>query len=332
LLLAMMASVVIAPLSVSGSQSGRNAVEISGVVLAEGRNERIQNAQVRISDVGGRLVLQLTTSADGEFALHDVTPQVYVLWVEAAGFEAKELRIDLSMVSERGLTVYMKRVEGGTRLADGAMISAHELALPEAARKLVASGKAKLSAHKNAEALADFKQAAAAAPEYYEAYYQMSLAYIALGQTENAEAFLRKTIEVSHDNFGDANVGLGMMLVEKGDVKAGEKSLRRGVDLNPRSWMGFYELAKLDLDRNQLPDAQRSAEQARMLAPSAPIVYRMLANVHMRQKNYTALLVDIDTYIRLDPDSAAGVRAKSMRMEVERELAKHEMASEPKPH
>jgi tetratricopeptide (TPR) repeat protein len=101
--------------------------------------------------------------------------------------------------------------------------------------------------------------------------------------------------------------------------------------LNPGSWMGFYELGKLDLSRNHLESAQKSAEQARSLAPNTPIIYRLLANIHMRQKNYPGLLSDLDAYVKLDPDSPAGVRAKQMRQEVSQELAKQAQAVDAKP-
>jgi hypothetical protein len=66
----------------------------------------------------------------------------------------------------------------------------------------------------------------------------------------------------------------------------------------------------------------KSAERAKALAPNAPIVYRLLANIHVRQKNYADLLGDLDAYIKLDPGSAAGLRAAQMRQEIAQEIAK----------
>ena len=50
--------------------------------------------------------------------------------------------------------------------------------------------------------------------------------------------------------------------------------------------------------------------------PNAAIIYRLLANVHMREKDYPALLEDIDAYLKIDPNSPAGAHAKEMRAEV----------------
>jgi hypothetical protein len=38
--------------------------------------------------------------------------------------------------------------------------------------------------------------------------------------------------------------------------------------------------------------------------------------VHLNERNYAALLQDLDAYIKLDPDSPAGLRAKELRTQV----------------
>jgi len=88
------------------------------------------------------------------------------------------------------------------------------------------------------------------------------------------------------------------------------------VELNPDYWLGQYELGRALVNEDKLPEALKSASQAKSLAPSAAIVYRLLSNIHLRQKDYPALLADIDAYIKLDPDSAAGIRAKQLREQV----------------
>jgi Tfp pilus assembly protein PilF len=315
------------------SQMGRNTVSVTGMVLTEGKNERIEHVIVRLCDTGGNLIIQTTTLDSGQFDFRGVQRGRYILTFQANGFQNTEIHLDLSFTSDKGMTVYMKPEAGKpASTASGSSVSAHELSMPRAARDLVASGKKKLYADKNARGgLADLQKAVLIAPNYYEAHYQIGMAHLTIGEGQEAERSFRKSIEVSQDSYGDADVGLGTMLVEKGDVEAGEKAMRRGVDLNPGSWMGFYELGKLDLSRNQLESAQKSAERARSLAPNTPIIYRLLANIHMRQKNYPDLLSDLDAYVKLDPDSPAGLRAKQMRVEVEQELAKQAHAVDAKP-
>ena len=315
------------------SQMGRNTVSVTGMVLTEGKNARIEHVIVRLCDTGGNLIIQTTTPDTGQFDFRGVQRGRYILTFQANGFQNTEIHLDLSFNSDKGMTVYMKPEAGKpASTASGPSISAHELSMPRAARDLVASGKKKLYADKNARGgLADLQKAVLIAPNYYEAHYQIGMAHLTVGEAQEAEKSFRQSIEVSQDSYGDADVGLGTMLVEKGDVEAGEKTIRRGVELNPSSWMGFYELGKLDLNRSRLESGLQSAERARSLAPNTPIIYRLLANIHMRQKNYPDLLRDLDAYVKLDPDSPAGLRAKQMRVEVEQELAKQSQAVDAKP-
>jgi tetratricopeptide (TPR) repeat protein len=300
------------------SQPSRNAVSVSGVVRAEGQNQAIQHVKVRLCDSGGNLVEETITSDDGQFYFRNLQRSPYILTFEAAGFENSEMHLDLSFMSDRGMTVYLKPVaKESAPAAAGASISAHELSMPESARNLVMSGRKKLYQEKKADlALKDFQEAVKLAPGYYEAYGEMAMAYVSMGQTQEALGSFRRSIEASHDSYGDAYVGLGTVLIEKGDIAEGEKNIRHGVELNPKAWRGFYELGKLELGRNHLDAALKSAEQAKALAPNAPMVYRLLANIHLREKNNQALLGDLDAYIKLDPNSPAGVRAAQMREEL----------------
>jgi Tfp pilus assembly protein PilF len=313
---------------------GRNTVSVSGVVLSEGRHERIQHVVVRLCDSGGNLMEQATTSDTAEFSFRGLRRAPYILTFEAPGYEKVEEHVDLSFMSDRGITVYLNPVpQGATSPVAGASISAHELSMPEVARNLVASGRRKLYAEKNPQAgLEDFEQAVGKAPDYYEAYSEIAIADVTIGKTEEGIASFRKSIEVSHETYGDAYVGLGTLLVEKGEVDAGEKALRRGVELNPNSWRGFYELGKLDLGQNHLDLALRSAEHAKSLAPNVPVVYRLLTILHLRQGDYRAALEDIDAYLKRDPTSPAGVRAAEMREEIAKKISVQAASpTEPKP-
>ena len=76
--------------------------------------------------------------------------------------------------------------------------------MPAKARDLMQSGKKKLYEDKNSPGgLADFQQAISLAPGYYEAHYQLAMAYLSLGNNAEAEKSFRKAIEVSGDKCGE---------------------------------------------------------------------------------------------------------------------------------
>ena len=334
LLLLLVMSYPVGVFAQLGGVSG-NKVSLTGTIYTEKGDRPIMHANVRLCDGGGNLLEESITGDSGDFAFRGISRGNYILQVSAIGFESSNTSVDLSFNSDRGIPIYLKQtaVDASESVA-AASVSAHEMSMPKAARDLLISGKKKFYVDKNAQrGLQDFQAAVAAAPGYYEAYYQIALAEMTLGKKAEAEASLRKSIEISGDKYGEADVGLGTIMMERGEIAQGEKTVRRGIELNPDYWLGHYELGRALLSQNKIPDALKSAEQAKSLAPSTAIVYRLLSNIHLQQKDYPALLEDIDAYLKLDPDSPAGVRAKQLRELVAQKVdaAKARPATDKKP-
>jgi tetratricopeptide (TPR) repeat protein len=298
---------------------------LTGTVYTDGSHERVENATVELCDEQGNRMEETRTNQSGEFFFRGIRPDNYVLRVHADGFETLELRQDLSMASERGLTVNLKSIPKGTAVPDRPTVSVHELSMPEAARELMTSGRKKLYQDNNAQgALRDFQAATKKAPNYYEAYYQAGIACLTMQQESEAQHQFRKSIEISQKKYGEAAIALGTLLLQHEGANEGESYLRQGLALNPASWPGQFELGKLELSRGHLETALTAAEKAESLAPQQPIVYRLLAIIHIKEKDYAGALTALDNYIRLDPDSPAGLRAKELRAETERKLPRGE--------
>jgi Flp pilus assembly protein TadD len=297
------------------------AVVLTGTVFSDGTNQRIARASIALCDDGG-IVLQQSPADDGEFSFQGLQPARYILKVQATGFDSVGLHIDLTSASQRGLSVMLKPVQIAQPAPSGGQtISAHELAMPQSSLDLLASGKKKLYSEKKAQAaLKDFQSAMRKAPSYYEAYYQAGMAYLCLQNAAEAEKQFRKSVDLSQKQYPDADIALGTVLLERGEAHEGETLLREGLVLNPRSWQGQYALGKMELTRGHEEPALAAAQLAVALAPHQPVVYRLLAIIHLRQKNYPALLTDLDAYLKLDPDSPAGLRAKELRAQAEKQI------------
>lgn len=302
---------------------------LSGTVYYAGGNQPAEQVTVELRTPEGSIIAPQTTSSTGWFEFRGLPRGSYVIVINAAGFEPVNFNVDLALNSSRGNVVYLNpRPDRSAKLPGGRPVSVHELSIPLKARELMEAGKKKLYKDKNAKgSLANFQEAVETSPNYYEAHYQMAKAYLALGDRERAERSLRKAIEVSGDTYGEADVGLGTTMLDRGNFAEGEKTIRRGIELSPDSWLGHYELGRALLNENRIDEAEKAALQARSLAPNAAIVYRLLSNVHMQEKRYPALLEDLDAYLKLDPDSPAGIRAKQIRQEVQWKIA----AEKPKP-
>jgi tetratricopeptide (TPR) repeat protein len=317
----LLTSTLSLPVSIKG-QLPPEPRTLSGTVYYAGGNRPAENISVELRTAEGSMIAPQTTSSNGWFEFRGLPRGTYVVAINAAGFEPVNFNVDLALNSSRGNLIYLRpRPSNSTNSPHASPISKHELSMPHRARTLMESGKKKVYIDKDVQAgLVDFQRAVAIAPDYYEAYYQIALVGLILGQRDFAEKIFRKAIEVSGDKYGDADIGLGTAMLDKQDFSGGEKTIRRGIELSPESWLGHYELGRALLNEERIEDAEKAALQARSLAPNAAIIYRLLSNVHLRQKNYPALLDDIDAYIKLDPDSPAGIRAKQMREEVQQKI------------
>jgi len=294
---------------------------LSGVVFAEGGNQPISNASVRLCSDGHSSFQEVLTGDSGEFSFAGLSPGRYTLQILATGFVPLDQSINLSSTVERGHSVFLKPARPAEQPPLSPSISAHELSMPESARELVASGKQKFYGQKNLqEGLKDFQSAVAKAPNYYEAYHQIGLVYLSLKNLPDAEKNLRKSVELSHGGFPDADIALGSLLADHGDPAGGERLLRRGLELYSRSWIGQYELAVIELSRGNLEKACQLARKAESLAPAQPLPHRMLAILYLKEKNYPELLEELDAFIAIEPDSPAGLRAKELRAQTQKAL------------
>jgi tetratricopeptide (TPR) repeat protein len=268
------------------------------------------------------------TSDTGRFEFGGLRRALYELSLDVSGFEPVHATVDVSMASDKGLALYLKSNRAKDNSPQAPTVSVHELSMPSKARELMASGKKKLYQAKDPQgALSDFQQALAGAPNYYEAAYELAMAQLTLGDHGDAETFFRKSFELSGHTYGDAAVRLGGLLLDRGDIPEGEKAIRVGVQLRPNLWLGHFELGRALLNESRLDESLVSAEEARTLAPNVPIVYRLLSNIHLQQKNYPALLSDLDTYLTLDPDSPASQRAKEIREQIRQKIAAQSSAT-----
>jgi tetratricopeptide (TPR) repeat protein len=287
---------------------------IAGNVYYGSDYNAAKNVPVTLYDSEHTILETQNTSDDGQFRFGTLRRATYIIVVDIPGYERVSLDVDVSMASDKGLAIYLKSTARPQEAQQLKTVSVHELSMPQKARELVDSAMKKLyKDHDPPAALADLQQAVALAPGYYEALYQTGMAQLTLGDRAAAEKSFRSSFEQSSHTYAEASVGLGAALLDLGNPSEAEQSVRRGLQLNPNLWLGHYEMGRVLLQQKHLADALASAEQARLLAPNVPIVYRLLSNIHLQQKNYPALLADLDAYLKLDHTSPAGLRAKQLR-------------------
>jgi tetratricopeptide (TPR) repeat protein len=309
------------------------AATLFGVVYSESTNQRIVHAAVRLCDAGGTRLQESVTNDSGEFTFTGIPTGLYILKVESPGYTPGDVEINVDIGVQHGTSIFLRPVSQKAKNVAGATpISEHELSMPDSARKSMDAGKKKLYSDRNpTEALRDFQAAVAKAPDYYEAFYQIGMASLALQKPADAEKNLETAVTLSQQKFADADLALASLWLSRHDTTRGEPLLLKGLDLNPNSWTGYFELGKLELYRNRWDAALQAAEKAKSLAPEQAMNYRLLSLIHLRQKNDAAALADLDAYLRLDPDSPEAATAKKIRADVQARLDKPEVSGPANP-
>ena len=322
-LLAGVIFLAVSPARVCAQSSSDSAIEkerrtIEGNVYLGDTNQPAADITVALYNAEDLTMDDGHTGSNGEFAFRGLRPGSYTLTIDAQGFQKVSTVLDLTFTSSKG-NILRLRKSGSEAQArgGGSAVSVHLLSMPTNAREAFDAGKQKLYHDKNPQgSLEEFQKAVTISPGFYEAFEQMGLAYLELGKSEDAEKAASRSIELSNDKYAAADFDLGAMLMNRRQFADGEKIVRHGLELDPSAWIGHYELGRALFYEKRVPDALKSAEQARSLQPNAAITYRLLALIHTSQHDESALLQDLDAYIRLDPDSAMGLRAKQLRDKV----------------
>jgi len=292
-----------------------NPISIAGTVMSDSGNKRIAGAVIQLCDLEGRMIAEHHTYSLGEFSFRGLSPGTYTFRVSAEGYESTEFQPGYRIVSDQSFTLYMKALRpDSSEPSTLSSVSAHELSMPSAARELYFSGMKKLYSDKNAQGgLEDFQKSLRKAPSYYEAQFQAGMAYLSLGKGQDAEASFRRAIEMSGDKYSEANLALGVLFFDRGDLEAAKTQLHRALELNPSAWMACYKLGDIAYREKNLTDAESWTGKAKLIEANMPMVYELLAQIHVQQKKYASAVQDLDAYIKLEPDSAKATQAKELR-------------------
>ena len=271
------------------------------------------------------------TRGNGDFEFAGIPTGNYSLLVELRGYEPVRESVQLDG-NRWGIMLYLKEVPRAKLPETGNTVSQRELTLPRKARNAYRKGLERLYQEKDPKGgITQFERAIAEFPGYYEAYHQLGLARMHLGQPDEAEQAFRKSIELSEGKYADPFFALGSMLNNKKKFAEAQPLLRRGLELDRYDWHGHYELAHALLGSNRLDDAEAGAQQARTLRSDLPAVHLLLAEIHREKRDYAALLSDLDEYLKLEPTGPTSGRMRELREQVQRALQSAQNATSQNP-
>jgi TolA-binding protein len=300
-------------------QGANESATIVGFVRDATTHEAVQSARVDVTSATGQTSTNHYTSTNGGFGINSRDGN-YQLIVQKQGYQTA--KVDVSVVSghQVRVDVDLQPESAESTPSSSETVTAHQLTVPHKARDEYSKGSDLMRKQDYAGAVTQFQKAIADYPPYYEAFAKMGVAQYLLGDTPTAQSSLQQSIELSAGKFPDAMFDMADVLNNIRDYANAETQARKGIAADDASWRGYFELARALAGLKRFPEAEQNAVKSRGLNAKNLQLYVVLTNIHLATRDYAAVLVDIDAYLKLDPDSPASQQMRATRAQVARTL------------
>jgi tetratricopeptide (TPR) repeat protein len=304
-------------------------------VLDPENHAELEGVRVELRTFTGTTVGTFLTRAGGNFEFLNVGVGNYDLIVQQAGYHTVRQRLDVTDAI-LGLSVELHPEVAETPATPGlSSVSTRELSIPGKAHESMEKGLALIDKKSDYRgSIKQFERAIQSYPEYYEAYTQLGIAYMHMGDKPGAEQALRKAMEVSGEQDVDSLSWLVTLLNDSQRFADAEPIARKALELDSNSWQANAELARTLLGLGHAAEAEKFALAASSLRPENAFLYLVLANVHSQLENPSALLEDLTNYLQLAPTGPMADLARQQQKQLQDRLRDSQqalLASAPEP-
>ena len=291
---------------------------LSGTVIDRQSGLRLDGVRVDLNSAS-RGVVATTFTTQGNFRFDNLRDGSYDISFNLTGYSQMDEHLEVSG-PVFGMTVILKPLN---EAAPGAStVSVRELSIPAKAREAMSKGLLLLHQKSDyAGSIKEFERAIKIFPNYYEAYGQIGFAYMEMKDADHAEEALRQSIVVSQEHYPDAFFLLAALFTSQKRFADAEPLARKAVDLAPESWHAQSEMAQALLGEDRPEDAEKYAQEAAKLQPDNALLWLLLANIHGDLQNDSALVEDLNNYLKLAPNGPMADRVRQGRDEAKQRLA-----------
>ena len=184
-------------------------------------------------------------------------------------------------------------------------VSAHQLSrkIPESAQKMFHKGEEAVRKHKDEEAVKDFKEAIAQDPEFADAYNELGVSLLAIGQSVEAVEQFRRAVDLVPDHR-QALYNMCIVLGKLRQWHEAKEVARRNLELDEdQPPINFILAVSLIMDGGDQLEALNNLKRASSEIPKAHLV---AANVLEQQGRRNEAVSELQQYLSAsvpdDPD------------------------------
>jgi tetratricopeptide (TPR) repeat protein len=300
------------PIALVGQQYEQDVTAklLLGNIVYANDDQQVEQASVELWTPTGALVATTVTGSGGEFYFAEVAPGEYLISVEKSGCELLWERVRLPLSTKR-FTLRLKR----NNAAENFVVSVRELSIPPKAQIALRDGISLLKIDLP-RAMVNLQRAIEIFPGYYEAYYMVGMAHLMMERQADAEAAFRQSIELSERRYPRSFMALGAVLCDQERFDEAEPLIREGLTLDDTPWIGHLLLAGALFGLDRWDEAEENIHEAILRRPDVSDAYLLLAQIHVRQQDATAVVEDLDAFLKLEPDGAISDQARKAREEL----------------
>jgi len=292
-------------------------VQIQGSIRVEEGNKHLPGATVRLEDEQGRVIEEQDVSTNGQFTFTGLGKLRYTLIVFAEGYENYVQHLDLTASGGTSIVNITLKPRKGAGTAGPTSSARTDASAPKKARKELEKGVRDFGRQDLSEARAHFEKAVHIYPCYARAQLRLASTLMREGDSQHAEAPLKKAIECDPD-FVEPYLHLGQLFNAQRRYLESRDVLAEGVRRAPSSWQLYYQLGQADDGLKNYPLAEQELLRALAFGPDvSAAVHERLADVYLKENTYDKAYAEMIAYLQIAPNGQYAGRVKAAMQKLE---------------
>jgi len=284
-----------------------------------------QAVHIELTSADGLVIDTASTGGEGFALFHRVNPGSYRAKVSGTAVETTTSDV-FSISSGEGVhreLVHVKlRTPGGDKGAlasAGATISASELNIPSKAKRELDKGMEAFSRGDFNKAVLQFQKAIDLYPKYSQAYYNLGVTQMKLGERSHAKDAFQKSISVN-DRFAPGYINLARLAAADTDVPQAAALLNKALQIDPNNLEALVLLAKVQLMNHELDQALATARKVHgMPHEGYADVHLVAADVLVLENHPQDAIVEYETYLKEFPTSPQAPQVRQVLVKLQAE-------------
>ena len=300
------------------SAASPNSFEVVGQVKLAETGLPATKIPVRLERFGGGLVDQIDTDNTGRFRFPNLQRGYYKVIVNAPGFRPAQQDADLQVL----FRAYMVFELASEKAPATILLDVIDARAPAPAREELVRGRTALARKIYPEAIAHLQRAIALYPEFYEAHMLLGTTFVDEREWKQAEAIFERAVALKADSAA-AILALGEVYWREKRYDEAEKTLLAGLKLDDKSWNGYFTLARLYSEQENIAKAAPAIGHTLQLKPDFAPAHLLAGNILLRINQQERALAEYQDYLRLAPKGEYAVQTRELVAKLSKAIAEN---------